>query len=93
MSDEKEVAAIAETIIRYFKTHPHAVDSVEGITRWWLTRQRFLETLDSVERALEYLVTVGVVKKMLSADGQALYSLSGDRDSKTRESKTDCIKG
>ncbi len=67
---EQEIAEIAREIARYLDAHPNAADSVEGILRWWLTRQRYEQSAEYVTRALEHLVSVGVVK---------LYRTPGDR--------------
>ncbi|MBD3318175.1 MAG: hypothetical protein GF344_20520 [Chitinivibrionales bacterium] len=76
MPEEHEIRIVAKAIERYLHAHPHAADTVDGVAIWWLTRQRFVETLDTVEQALEYLVATGDVKKTLTADGNPLYSLS-----------------
>jgi hypothetical protein len=68
------VATVAETIQRYLDAHPNAADSVEGITRWWLTRQRYEEAIKIVEQALERLVAEGKVAKTVTAEGTVLYS-------------------
>lgn len=72
--DEQAVAEVAEIIKRYLDTYPNAADSIEGIARWWLGRQRFEERLKAVEQALEYLVAKGEVARTVAADGKAIYS-------------------
>ncbi len=67
---EQEIAEIAREIERYLDAHPNAADSVEGILRWWLTRQRYEQSAEHVARALEHLVSAGVVR---------LYRTPGDR--------------
>lgn len=67
---EQEIAEIAREIERYLDAHPNAADSVEGILRWWLTRQRYEQSAEHVTRALEHLVSAGVVR---------LYRTPGDR--------------
>lgn len=66
---EREIADIAREIERYLDAHPNAADSVEGILRWWLTRQRYEQSAEHVKRALEHLVSAGVVR---------LYRTPGD---------------
>lgn len=73
-NDEKAVAAVAAEIKRYLEAHPNAADSVEGITRWWLARQRFEEATQTVQRALDHLVTEGEVVKSVTGEGRLLYS-------------------
>jgi hypothetical protein len=72
--EEMLIAAAAETIQRYLDAHPNAADSVEGIARWWLTRQRYEEAIKIVEQALERLVAEGKVAKTTTAEGTILYS-------------------
>ena len=78
MTDESEkteddVAEIARRIGQYLASHPNAADSAEGLLRWWLARQRFEESIQTVERALELLLREGAVKKQVLIDGKVLY--------------------
>jgi hypothetical protein len=47
---------IAGIIERYVTDHPRAADTPEGIRSWWVSRQRFGDTVDEVQKALDYLV-------------------------------------
>ena len=49
---------IAERILHYFRSYPRAMDSVEGIARWWVKADAF-----SVGQALEELTAMKVVGK------------------------------
>ena len=73
-ADQTDIIRIAEEIKRYLHTHPNAADSRDGVMRWWLARQRYEETVTKVQRALDYLEQVGVVKKKQLGDGQVLYT-------------------
>ncbi len=73
-SDEEEVVAVAREIENYLAVHPRAADSLEGITRWWLMRQRIHYELDLVEAALRHLCRKGVVAASSLGDDE-LYSL------------------
>lgn len=68
------VADIAQAIGRYLAKHPHAADSLEGIRRWWLMRQRYEESAQQVQEALEQLLREGVITKRILSDGQVLYT-------------------
>jgi hypothetical protein len=70
---EDEVDEIAQRIGRYLESHPNAADSAEGILRWWLARQRYEESVQKVEQALELLLRRGAVRKHVLIDGQVLY--------------------
>lgn len=73
-NDERAIAEVAEAIKRYLNAHPNAADSVEGIARWWLARQRFEEAAEIVQQALEHLVVEGEVVKAVTGEGKVLYS-------------------
>ena len=71
---------IAEEISRYLEGHMNAADSVDGIAKWWLSRQRYEETLERVQQALDELVSKGVVKRSYTASGNTVYSRSTTAD-------------
>lgn len=71
---EHEVMRIAEEIELYLYSHPSAADTLEGITKWWLTRQRYEEATFMVKKALGYLIARGVVTQSTSAGKQHIYS-------------------
>lgn len=80
MPDNNEaITSVADTVKRYFAAHPNAADSVEGITRWWLARQRFEETTEVVEQALEYLAAEGEIAKTVTREGKILYSRTKEK--------------
>lgn len=57
MSDlDEELLDLADEILRYLQNHPNAVDTVEGIAKWWVWRQRITELVNRVQLALDYLV-------------------------------------
>jgi Fe2+ or Zn2+ uptake regulation protein len=67
------VLRIAADIRRYLERHPNAADSVEGVTRWWLTREGSEESIVNVQQALDLLVEGGTVTKRVQQDGQTIY--------------------
>ena len=73
-TDDEQVQALARGIERYLEQHPNAADSLEGIQRWWLARQRYAENALKVERALERLIAKGIVVRRILPDGKAVYS-------------------
>lgn len=73
---EPETSGIAEQIMQYFEHHPHARDTVEGITRWWLVRQRFETSLELVQRALDHLVAESKIERKPTPGGKDLYALA-----------------
>jgi len=64
---------LSREITRYLAEHPAAADSVEGIRRWWLLRQRLDEAAAQVQRALDRLEAAGQVRKQVLPDGTAIY--------------------
>jgi len=71
--NKDEVVAIALEIKNYLKAHPNAVDSLEGITKWWLTRQRYEEAESLVQKALNILLTENSISKQQVVDGRVVY--------------------
>ena len=70
---DQQIEHIAQEIERYLMKRPNAADSLEGITKWWLTRQRFEDALDFVQKALEYLILHGRIIKTINYDGRCIY--------------------
>lgn len=63
----------AEAIERYLSARPQAAETVEGITRWWLVRQQYEDSLDLVQEALDLLVERGEVEKLFISGGHPIY--------------------
>ncbi len=79
-NDTQNIARIANEITNYLASYPNAVDSLEGITAWWLTHQRYKSALNIVQSALDMLVKSGKVIKFSLADNKVVYSLSLKND-------------
>lgn len=58
---DDEIKELSLEILRYLQSHPHAADSVEGIAKWWIYRQRVTEMVNKVQMALDYMVDEGVL--------------------------------
>ena len=71
--DETEVIRIASEIKRYLGNHPQGGDTLDGITQWWIQRQRIEESSLLVKQALDYLVSESRVERTTSLDGKYLY--------------------
>ena len=72
-NDQDEIRSIAMEIKHYLDEHPNAADSVEGIAKWWLTRQRYEEALERVQKALDYLVVNGMVQSVKARTDKVIY--------------------
>ena len=70
---EKLIERVAGEIERYFLLHPAAADTAEGIAKWWLTRQRYLEAVEIVEAALDRLIRKRRVTKKANNYGINVY--------------------
>ena len=71
---DEAASAVAEEIRSYLREHPLAADTLEGIQRWWIARQRYDESLKRLQRALEQLAAEGAVEKVQVA-GRVVYRL------------------
>ena len=52
----KEELEIAHAILRYLSKNPDSGDTLEGITEWWLLKERINREVSEIERALSFLV-------------------------------------
>ena len=68
-----DIERVSAEIQRYLQSHPHAADTLEGITRWWLTRQRYEEAATVVKKALDILIARGLVSQSTNMDDQCIY--------------------
>ena len=56
------IRQLSSHILRYLLKHPEARDSIEGIAEWWVLLQRIEDEVDDVKRALDLLITEGLVE-------------------------------
>lgn len=68
-----ELEDVANAINRYISTRPNATETVEGVARWWLVRQRYEDSVEVVQQALNYLESVGKVTKLKVPGGKVVY--------------------
>ena len=76
LSEYEQVWETAGVIGRYLAARPQASDTAEGVTKWWLVRQRYQDSLQVVELALDLLVEMGELEKVPTAGGKFLYRKS-----------------
>ena len=79
-SIDPEVRNIAKEIRNYLVSNPDAAESLPGIVRWWLVRQRFETAWYRVEAALDYLTAKGLVQKTTGPGGETIYSGTQNKD-------------
>jgi len=68
--------AVIKEIMRYFEEHPHALDSLEGVSRWRLLQQRVDDTVVETAAALEWLVGRGFVERVDVSFGPPLFRIA-----------------
>jgi hypothetical protein len=71
-NDDSQIEGVALEVTRYLESHPEASDTIEGIAKWWLSRQRLEESTELVAQAVERLVLRGVVERH-ERNGVALF--------------------
>jgi hypothetical protein len=75
--DPCSTADLAAVIRRYLGSHPDACDTLQGVSDWWLARQRYEDTRTQVAAALEMLLERGEAEASLGADGHIVYRAVG----------------
>lgn len=85
-TQDEQLEKVADEIIRYLQQHQFAADTLEGISHWWITRQRIEEDKQRVHAALEYLVERRQLHCRQLPDGSVLYSGATNPDSKSDDS-------
>lgn len=71
---DESVDSLVEALEEYFLRNPHAADTLEGITRWWLSRHLYLESRPRVERAIKRLLEKGFLIERRQIGGNIIYS-------------------
>ncbi|MEQ1528375.1 MAG: hypothetical protein ABL925_03600 [Methylococcales bacterium] len=69
-----------EEILTYLRNHSGAADTFEGIIEWWLPRQRYEQSKEKIQKALDTLVAQGLVKKVRLNDGTTIYSSADSKN-------------
>ena len=66
----------ARAILRYFLSHPNAVESLEGIARWRLLEEAIQRKILETEAALNWLVERGFLTESQPPHSTRLFSLN-----------------
>ena len=75
-NDEQRIKRVTQEIERYFSRHNGAADSLNGVAKWWLTKQRYQESKVIVQKALDFLVANGrIVRTKNAANNVVIYIL------------------
>lgn len=70
---EHDVRDIADAICRYLASRPNAAETIEGVAKWWLLRQRYEDSVESVQQALNLLEEKGEVVRFRLTGGKVMY--------------------
>lgn len=65
--DEEEMT---QAILGYLAEHPHAMDTLEGITEWWLMRHHIRVSVTALARILQRLTDSGALEELGSGDNR-----------------------
>lgn len=71
-----DINHVAQQILRYLEANPQASDTLEGVAKWWLMRQRLTESMVLVQGALKILEDKGLIVERRNADGGLLYMVA-----------------
>lgn len=71
--DSNATSDLAAVILRYISSRPNACDTLEGVTDWWLARQRYEDSYTGVAAALKLLIERGQAEAIPAADGHVIY--------------------
>jgi hypothetical protein len=82
---------LQESLTRYLEQNPDAADGIEGIRRWWLTKELRATSIEQLQAVLATLVTSGEMQLHILPDGTELYARSASLNKsrvmqKTRDS-------
>jgi hypothetical protein len=81
----RERVETAREILRYFVTHPSAKDTLEGIARWWLQRERIERTVDEVAESLRLLLMHGFITERHGTAVRPYYQINPARRAEITE--------
>jgi hypothetical protein len=73
MPIDPDVMTIVSHLSRYWRQHPDACDTSEGIARWWIDVDPQPVPATLVEGALGWMSACGVVEALHAADGRVRY--------------------
>jgi len=69
-------AEVTRRILGYLRKNRMAGDTVEGIAKWWMMRQRLTETTETIHRVLQRLNSAGLIHEHRTPNGEILYVAS-----------------
>ena len=76
--EEAALAYVEHEILAYLAERADACDTLDGITNWWLYRQRLAEGPTMVRNAVKLLVAEGQLVELELPNCETLYAASSD---------------
>ncbi len=76
--DQEVDLEVAKKILRYFNRDRKAADTIEGVARWRLLDQEIHESLETVRRAMDWLVSRGFLVREASSFISPVYRLNAE---------------
>jgi len=70
---DKNAKLLVNEILGYLEFHPNAADTLEGITRWWVTKLLYQRSKSQVNEALKILVESNEIDCISNSNNQILY--------------------
>ncbi len=70
----------SELVIDYLQKNLDAGDTLEGITNWWLERERIDQVVDEITAVLENLVQKGTIQVVRTPSGVSVYKIKNSLD-------------
>lgn len=61
---------LRELVLRYLAEHPGAMDTLEGIAEWWITREQLRVDLQRLSRVLDDLSRQGILEETTLGSGR-----------------------
>jgi hypothetical protein len=61
MTTQSQVSETIAVILRYLEQHPKSEDTLEGISEWWMKKQRIEDSRIAVDQALQRLASERVI--------------------------------
>ena len=71
--------ALCDELLSYLREYPEAMDTLEGIAEWWLSRHRIRTAVERVGRALDILEERDLVERVAKG-GRVMYRLRAPGD-------------
>src|ERR1051326_2756574 len=83
-SKPARVSPLSIEILQYLERSPRASDTLLGIARWWILRQRIEALTTEVKDALDELLDLGFLIRKQRPHAQPTYSLNHQKVSDCR---------